>query len=178
MKTLINTDSLQARISEMAMEIDSYYKQQDWYHNTQKPVVVIGVLTGAMFFVADLVRKLSIRVELDFIKVSTYPGKTTTAQESKIIIPPTRSLHNAHVLLVDDILDTGKTIKVVRKFLARWYPESMLTAVLLRKPGKASGNTMANFVGFNIEDEWVAGYGMDDSRGRRREVQCVFIDDD
>ena len=161
----------------MATEIDEYYQNQDWYRKTQEPVVVIGVLTGAMFFMADLVRKLSIRVELDFIRVSTYPGKATTAHEPQIITTPTRSLHNAHVLLVDDILDTGKTLKLVREHLA-WpfyrYPENMRMAVLLRKPGKAPANVTAGFVGFDIPDDFVVGYGLDYD-GRYREMPYVAV---
>jgi len=176
MRTLIDETRLQARISEMALEIDSYYQGQDWYRRTQEPVVVIGVLTGAMFFMADLVRKLSIRVKLDFIRVSTYPGKATTAQEPRIICEPTTRLHDAHVLVVDDILDTGKTLRIIREHLAWPYPESMRTAVLLRKPGKAPADVTADFVGFDIEDEWVVGYGMDDCCGRRREIPYIFVD--
>jgi len=174
MRTLIDEEHLQTRISELALEIDSYYKGQDWYQKTQEPVVVIGVLTGAVFFMADLVRKLSIRVELDFIRVSTYPGKATIAQEPQIITPPTRSLHDAHVLLVDDILDTGKTMRIIREHLAWPHPESMRTAVLLRKPGKAPADVTAGFVGFDIPDEFVVGYGLDYD-GRYREQPCVAV---
>lgn len=174
MRILIDRDRLQARIFEMALEIDSYYEKQDWYQNTQEPVVVIGVLTGAVFFMADLVRKLSIRTKFDFIRVSTYPGKAITAYKPKIIAPPTMSLHDAHVLLVDNILDTGKTIKVIREYLAWPYPETMRTAVLLRKPGKAPADVTAGFVGFDIPDEFVVGYGLDHN-GRYREKPYVAV---
>lgn len=174
MKTLIYEASIQARIAEMATEIDEYYSGQSWYRKTQEPVIVIGMLTGAMFFMADLVRKLSIRVELDFIRVSTYPGKAMTAQEPKIITAPTKNLHNSHILLVDDILDTGKTIKVVRKYLSESYPDSIRTAVLLRKPGKAPDHIKANFVGFNIPDDFVVGMGLD-YNGRYREMPYVAV---
>ena len=176
MKTLIDEASLQARIAEMATEIDEYYLGQDWYRQTQEPVVVIGVLAGAVFFMADLVRKLSIRTRLDFVRVSTYPGKAIIAQQSKIACPPTSRLHDAHILLIDDILDTGKTISVLRTHLAWPYPEDIRTAVLLRKPGKAIPDVTADFVGFDIEDEWVVGYGMDDRCGRRREIPYIFVD--
>ena len=174
MKTLIDEKSLQSRISQMALEIDEYYSSQWWYQNTQEPVIIIGVLTGAVFFMADLVRKLSIRVELDFVRVSTYPGKAIIAQEPKIIIPPSRSLHNARILLVDDILDTGKTISVVGEDLSWSCPDSIRTAVLLRKPGKAPSHISADFVGFDIPDDFVVGYGLDYD-GRYREMPCVAV---
>lgn len=174
MKTLIDEQILQARISEMALEIDRYYLRQDWYYRSQDPVVIIGVLTGSIFFMADLVRQLSIRVELDFIRVSTYPGKATVAQEPIIVTRPTRNLHDAHILIVDDILDTGKTLRVIRRDLAEPYQESMRTAVLLHKPGKAPPDIKANFVGFDIPDEFVVGYGMDHN-GRYREKPYLAV---
>jgi len=178
MRTLIDAERLQARISDMALEIDSYYRGQDWYRTTQEPVVVIGVLAGAIFFMADLVRKLSIRTKLDFARVLTYSEKATTVQQPKIIYPPASRLHDAHILLIDDILDTGRTIGALRTHLAWPYPEDIKTAVLLRKPDKVPPDITAEFVGFDVPDEWVAGYGMDDRHGRRREVQYIFIDED
>ena len=174
MRTLIEEKTIQERISEMASEIDRYYLGKDWYRKTQEPVVIIGVLTGAVFFMADLVRKLSIRVELDFIRVSTYPGKATVAKEPVVITRPTVKLHDAHILIIDDILDTGKTLRIIRKDLAEPYPESMKTAVLLRKPGKAPSDIGADFVGFDIEDEFVVGYGMD-YNGRYREKPYLAV---
>ena len=174
MKTLIDEKSLQSRISQMALEIDEYYSSQEWYQNTQEPVIVIGVLTGAVFFMADLVRKLSIRVELDFVRVSTYPGKAITAQEPKIITPPSRLLCDAHILLVDDILDTGKTISVVGEDLLWSCPDDVRTAVLLRKPGKAPAHISADFIGFDIPDEFIVGYGLDYD-GRYREMPYVAV---
>lgn len=194
MRILIDEHRLQVRISEMAREIDEYYLGQNWYQETQEPVVVIGVLTGAMFFMADLVRKLSIRVELDFIRVSTYPGKAIEAHEPTIITQPARDLYNAHVLLVDDILDTGKTLRIIRQNFTWPSPDTMQTAFLLRKHGKAQAHARslvrqaiksselipleedvtADFVGFNIPDEFVVGYGLD-YNGRYREMSHVAV---
>ncbi|KKN70872.1 hypothetical protein LCGC14_0426550 [marine sediment metagenome] len=171
---LIDENRLQNRISEMASEIDEYYNSQDWYRTTQKPVIVIGVLTGAIFFMADLVRKLSIRMKLDFIRTSTYPGESITAQEPKILVPPTVCLHDAHVLVIDDILDAGKTLKLVRDDLEWSYPESIRAAVLLRKPGKAPNDVTADFVGFDIPDEFVVGMGLDYD-GKYRELPYVAV---
>lgn len=174
MRILIDEERLQARISEMALEIDSYYQSQAWYRQTQEPVVVIGVLTGALFFMADLVRKLSIRTELDFIRASTYPGESVIALEPKMICPPTKNLHDAHVLVIEDILDTGKTLDMIHTHLAWSYPESIKTAVLLRKPGKAPADVVANFIGFDIPDKFVVGMGLDYDN-RHREMPCVAV---
>ena len=175
MKTLISENRLQTRISEMALEIDEYYLKQEWYKNSKEPVVVIGILTGAIFFMADLVRKLSIRTELDFIRVSTYPGKATSARKPEIISWPRRDLHDdAHVLLLDDILDTGKTLEFIEDHMLFECPQSMKTAVLLRKPGKVKNIETVNFVGFDIPDEFVVGYGLD-YNGRHREMPYVAV---
>jgi hypoxanthine phosphoribosyltransferase len=161
-KVLIDKDRIQARITEMASDIDFYYSRQDWYRHSEEPVIVIGVLTGAIFFMADLVRQLSIRTELDFIRVSTYQGKSITAQEPKITLWPKRNLHDsAHVLLIDDILDTGKTLGFIEDHILWECPLSMKTAVLLRKPGKAKNIETVDFVGFDIPDEFVVGMGLD-----------------
>lgn len=176
MKTLIDKNHIQNRISEMALEIDKYYKKQEWYQKSQEPVIVIGVLTGAVFFMADLVRELSIRMKLDFIRVSTYPGKATIAQKPEIITEPTVSLHNARILIIDDILDTGKTLGIVKPYLA-WPSsniENIKTTVLLRKPGKAPDDIKADFVGFDIPDEFVVGMGLDYD-GKYREMPYVAI---
>ena len=176
MKTLISRARIKNRISVMALLINEYYQSRDWYQKTQEPVIVIGVLTGAIFFMADLVRQLSIRIKLDFIRMSTYPGKSTTAQEPSIIALPILPLRDAHILLIDDILDGGKTINTVKEHLSWLHPESIRTAVLLRKPGKAPSDVVVDFVGFDIPDEWVAGYGMDDRNGLQREVKYIFVD--
>jgi len=190
MKTLIDKITIQTRITEMASEIDFYYCGQDWYRHTQEPVIIIGVLTGAIFFMADLVRQLSIRTKLDFIRVSTYPvmepiqcfgqkklSKIMTGLESDIIAKPMSQMHNSRVLTIDDILDTGLTYQAIRAHLFQSGSKDIRLATLLRKPGKAPKHIKADFVGFDIGDEWVAGYGMDDRHGRQREVQCVFVDE-
>lgn len=178
-RTIIAESTLQKRIAEMALEIDEYYLQQNWYQKTQEPVVVIGVLTGAVLFMADLVKKLSIRVELDFIRVSTYPGPTTIGKTPKIITPPTSKLYDSHVLLVDDILDSGKTLQIIQDSLVWPSPESMQTAVLLRKQGKAPSNVTADFVGFDIPDDFVVGYGLDyDGKYRTMPYVAVWSDDE
>ena len=173
-KIIIDEHMIQARISEMASEIDSYYKNQEWYQRTQEPVIVIGILTGAMFFMTDLVRKLSIRMELDSIRISTYPKEQAIVKQSKVIHWSLRNLHDAHILLIDDILDTGKTLELIKKYLSWPYPESIKTAVLLRKTLSTPVTTTADFIGFDIPDKFVYGFGLDDN-GRHRELPYVAV---
>jgi hypoxanthine phosphoribosyltransferase len=170
MKTLISQEDIGRRISEMANEIDSYYMR------TSEPIIVIGVLTGALFFMVDLVRQLSIGVELGFIGASTYPGGFMTAQETKIITEHYPSLHNRRILLVDDILDRGNTLDKIKDRIVEKSPNNIRTAVLLRKPGEVRKckDVDADFVGFDIPDEFVFGYGMDYC-GRYREMPHVAV---
>ncbi len=153
MKILVTEDNLQMKISQMASEIDAYYKDQEWYQNSDEPVVIICVLTGAIFFMVDLVRNLTIRMELDFVRTSTCSGKSISSREPNILVEPSRNIQNAHILILDDILDTGKTLKLINDIFLWKYPKTMRTAVLLRKPGKAPENVKADFIGFDIPDE-------------------------
>jgi len=155
MRELISADQIQARIAAMAGRVDDYYR------NERRPIVVIGVLSGALFFMTDLIRKMKTEVQIDFIRTSTYPGLATVPQMPKIIAEPITSLFGTRVLLIDDILDTGVTLSVVKKELRFSNPEDITTAVLLRKPGKATNGVVANFVGFDIPDKFVFGYGLD-----------------
>ncbi len=174
MRTIIHKESIQYKIIEMANEIDNFYFERNGRKKLHEPIVVIGVLTGAIFFMADLVRHLSIPVEMDFIRISTYPGKATIAQTPKIITPPTNIPHDANILLVDDILDTGKTLEVIKEHLSWFYPASIRIAVLLRKPNKSPNYIKADFVGFNIPDEFVVGMGLD-YNGKYRERPDVSV---
>lgn len=170
MKILIDEQRLQARIAEMAKEIDAYYEKQKWYRTTQEPVVVIGVLSGAIFLMADLVRKLSIRIKLDYLRISNW----SYSMSPKISSLPDTELCNAHILLIEDILDTGETLRKIYREFGWENPSSMKTCVLLRKPDKAPDDIVADFVGFDVPDEFLIGYGLD-YNGRYREMPCVAV---
>ena len=162
MRILIDEDRIQARVSEMASEIDFYYNYEcGIFSYSQESVVVIGVLTGAFFFMADLVRQLSIPVQLDFIRTKAYTGKSITPQRPEILVPPAINLYDKHVLLIDDILDTGRTFKVITKYIQESNPKTITTAFLLRKPDKVPEDVVVDFVGFDISDSFVVGMGLD-----------------
>jgi hypoxanthine phosphoribosyltransferase len=174
MKTLISANDIQRRITEMAFEIDEYYKQQRWYKWTNQPVVIISVLTGAVFFTVDLMRQLTLRTKLDFIRTSTYPGKSTEAQLPIITAIPVSNLHDAHVLIVEDILDTGVTLRRIQEHILWQYPETLKIATLLRKPDKAPPDMKIDFIGFDIPDEFVTGMGLDYD-DRYRELPYISV---
>lgn len=157
MNMLITQQQIRNRILSMAKEIDQHYA------DVEKPVVVLGVLAGAIFFMADLVRQMKTETTLDFIRVSTYPDKNTTNQTPVMIHDQSVCLEDADVLLVDDILDTGTTIEFIKQRLNRSGLNSLSVATLLRKPesSRIIQESKADFVGFDIPNKFVVGCGLD-----------------
>lgn len=124
-------------------------------------IVLIPILTGSMVFVADLIRELPIKLRIQVVAVSSYPGKSMESKGVAIKSALPDDLTGAHVLLVDDILDSGHTMNIVSRLIKDLRPASFHTCVLLRKPGKAKVNLTPDYIGFDIPDEFVVGYGLD-----------------
>lgn len=124
-------------------------------------VVLIPILTGSMVFVADLIREVPLKLSLEVVGVSSYPGKSVESKGVSIRHELPRTLAGKHVLIVDDILDSGQTLDVVTRLVREQSPASVRTCVLLRKPGKARVDLKPEYVGFDIPDEFVVGYGLD-----------------
>ena len=120
-------------------------------------------MNGALVFVADLMRQLPIKMRLGMMAVSSYPGQSTASKGATIkrSLDSNLELRGLRVLIVDDILDTGNTLGVVQREIATREPASLETAVLLRKTDKDHGGVKADYVGFDIADEFVVGYGLD-----------------
>jgi len=124
-------------------------------------ITLVMILSGSIIFVADLMRHLPIRMKLGLITVSSYAGATTESHGAEVLNGLNVDVFDRHVLLIDDILDTGGTLRLVRAKLDQHQPKSIRTCVLLRKPSKAPPDVPADFVGFDIEDVFVVGYGLD-----------------
>lgn len=154
MRVLITAEQIQQRIDELAADVARLYRQED-------KVTVVGVLTGSLIFLADLVRRLDLRLRIGLVRASSYRGATTTASELHISTDLLPDIRNRHVLLLDDILDTGKTITRLVPALETFGPASLRTAVLLHKQGRQVVPFEPDFVGFRIPDEFVIGYGLD-----------------
>jgi hypoxanthine phosphoribosyltransferase len=153
MKMLIPAERIQQRVAEMARQI-----QAD-YHG--KPVTIIGVLTGCLMFLADLVRHLDFPLRIGFIQASSYRGAVT--EPGKLHVQPELlpDIRGRHVLLLDDILDTGQTLSYLVPYLRSLGPASVRVAVLLRKQGRQQVAFEPDFHGFDIPDAFVIGYGLD-----------------
>ncbi len=151
-RILISQETIQARVQELADQISNDYRGiEDLY--------MIGILKGAFIFMADLTRALSIPHIVDFMALSSY-GKTTTSGAVRILMDTREPIENRHVLLVEDILDTGHTLSYLYALLNGRNPASLRTCVLVRKT-RESVEVPVDYLGFEIPDVWVVGYGLD-----------------
>lgn len=150
---LIDSRQLTARINEMAQEIRDAVPDGD--------VHFVCVLKGAFMFLSDLVRAMDDRVTLDFIAVSSYGSGKTSSGEVRLNKDVDTSLEGRHVVIIEDIVDTGLTLHYLQDILRRRGPQSLRTACLLSKPSRRKVDVTVDFVGFTIEDRFVVGYGLD-----------------
>lgn len=153
MRVLISPEQIQTRIDEIAREISRAYDG--------KPVTIVGVLTGCIVFLADLIRRLDLPLKIALVQASSYRGKATSAGALHVQDDLLPELKGRHVLLIDDILDTGATLKHMVEHLQSLGVASVRTAVLLHKRERQQVALEPDFVGFDIPNEFVVGYGLD-----------------
>ncbi|MGL4609464.1 MAG: hypoxanthine phosphoribosyltransferase [Trueperaceae bacterium] len=152
-KVQITTEQIQGRIKELGSQIATDYGGQ--------PLHLIGVLNGAFIFMADLARAIDLPLSVDFLSVSSYGSGTTTSGEVKLVKDLDQSLKGKHVLFVEDIVDTGLTINYLLKYLGSRGPLSIKVVSLLSKPARRKVEVPIHYLGFEIEDTFVYGYGLD-----------------
>ena len=153
MEVLIPADRIDVRVGEMAAEIARAFDG--------KPVTVVGVLTGCLIFTADLIRRIDLPLRVAFVTASSYRGATLVAGRLEIRDELLPDIAGKHILLLDDILDTGKTLTRVVAHLIDRGAASVKVGVLLRKSGRQEVPFEPDFVGFTIPDKFVVGYGLD-----------------
>jgi hypoxanthine phosphoribosyltransferase len=152
LKILITREQIAAKVAELGARITADFAGQS--------VILIGVLRGAALFLADLVRAINLDVSFDFIAVSSY-GNSTQSGELKLIKDVDESLEGRNVILVEDILDTGVTLTYIKTLLEARRPKAFKVAALLDKTSKRKVPIAADYVGFEIPDRFVVGYGLD-----------------
>jgi hypoxanthine phosphoribosyltransferase len=151
-RILISAEQIQARVIELSDQITADYSDAD-------NLYIIGILKGAFIFLADLTRHLKVTHTVDFMALSSY-GKTTTTGAVRILMDLREPIEGKHVLVVEDIVDTGNTLNYLHRVIKGRKPASMRTCALLQK--KRQGiDILIDYLGFNIPDEWVVGYGLD-----------------
>jgi hypoxanthine phosphoribosyltransferase len=161
---LLTEDQIHDRIAEVASELDEEYRGRD--------LLLVGVLNGAVMVMADLARALSIHADMDWMAVSSYGSGTTSSGVVRILKDLDADIEGRDVLIVEDILDSGLTLSWLMKNLRSRRPASLEIFTLLRKPDALKVKVEPKFIGFDIPNEFVVGYGLDYAQ-RYRNLRCV-----
>ena len=151
---LISEAEITARVNQLAKQISQHYQNTD-------QLVVVGLLRGSFIFIADLVRRLNLPVEVDFLTASSYGNAKESSRQVRILKDLETTIKDRDVLVVEDIIDTGHTLAQVLKILQTRAPASRSVCTLLNKPSRREVEVVIDWTGFDIPDEFVIGYGID-----------------
>ncbi|MDI6878739.1 MAG: hypoxanthine phosphoribosyltransferase [Desulfitobacteriaceae bacterium] len=150
---LLTGEALKTRIAELGEEITQDYQGTE--------LLVLGILKGAVLFMADLIREIKLPLTFDFLAVTSYGASTQSSGVVRILKDVERSVEEVHILIVEDIVDTGLTLKYLKENLSRRNPKSVKVVTLLDKPGRRKVDVVPDYNGFTIPDEFVVGFGLD-----------------
>ena len=151
---MISEEDIARRVDELAEQISADYADKG-------EVVLIGVLKGSFIFLADLARRMSIPRTIEFIAVSSYGNTSTSTGAVRLLMDVRGSIEGKHVVIVEDIVDTGHTLHYLMGIMDSHRPATVRTCTLLHKPARAEVDVDIDYLGFTIPDEWVVGYGLD-----------------
>ncbi|HET9181216.1 MAG TPA: hypoxanthine phosphoribosyltransferase [Candidatus Angelobacter sp.] len=169
MEILLSHQQIAEAVSRMGQQISRDFAGQS--------VVLIGVLKGAVFFLSDLARQIELDATFDFIAVRSYGTKKETTGEVQLIKDVTTPLRDVNLILVEDILDTGLTLTFLKKHFLAHQPRAFRIAALLDKPSRRAANIQADYVGFEIPDKFVIGYGLDYAERYRNLKDICILED-
>ena len=155
MQVLISAEEIQTKVQELGQKINAHYA------NSDKELVLIGLLRGSVLFMADLCRTIHKPHELDFRTVSSYGGGTVSSRDVKILKDLDGEIRGKDVLVVEDIIDSGNTLNKVMEILQTREPNSIELCTLISKPSRREIELEVKFMGFEIEDKFIVGYGLD-----------------
>ncbi len=164
-RQLISREEVARRVEELGREISTAYADEE--------LLVVGVLRGGAVFTADLIRQLRLQVHLDFVAVSSYGKAASTSGKVRLVKDVDEQVAGRNVLLVEDIVDTGLTLRTLRQEFAARNPKDLRVCAFLDKPSRRLTAVQVEYVGFTIPDEFVVGYGLDYS-GRYRNLPYIF----
>ncbi|MBF0314661.1 MAG: hypoxanthine phosphoribosyltransferase [Oligoflexia bacterium] len=164
LKILIDHEQIQKRVTELATAIDQDFKDKD--------LVILCVLKGAFIFCADLAKNIKSNVDIEFISVSSYGNETVSSGKISILFESTQDFKNKNVLIVEDIVDSGLTIHSLLELLQKRGASEVKVASLLLKREKLKKNIVIDYIGFEIPDHFVIGYGLD-YQGRLRSLPFI-----
>jgi len=169
MKVLLDGATIQTRVRALALEIERDYPPGEEIH-------LVCVLKGGFMFMADLVRAMSTRISLDFLAVSSYAKSTTSSGEVRMLKDLDSGLQGRHIVIVEDIVDTGLTLTYLQEILRARSPKTLRTACLLSKPSRRQVDVTVEYIGFTIEDHFVVGYGLDYAEQYRNLPYIAVLD--
>ncbi len=165
---LISEEEIHQRLVELGDEIVNTFSGEI--------PILIGVLNGGFIFLADLIRYINIDCEIDFIRISSYGDEKESSGHIKVLKPLSADIKGRHVVVVEDIVDSGLSVQFLLKMLSAFEPASLRVATLLRKKTRIKIDIPIEFIGFDIEDKYVVGYGLDD-RQVKRNLRAIYIVD-
>jgi hypoxanthine phosphoribosyltransferase len=168
-ETLVSADELERRVAELGAEVSRDYEGRD--------LVLVGVLKGAVVFIADLMRHLTVPCEIDFMAVSSYGSQTDSSGVVRILKDLDASIGGRDVLIVEDIIDSGLTLQYLLRNLKAREPRSLEVCALLTKPDRRRVDLPTRYVGFEIPDRFVVGYGLDYRQRYRNLREIAALDD-
>ena len=163
---LLTEEQIQLRISELAKQLSSDYKG--------KLPVFIGVLNGSFLFMSDLIKSLDIDCEIDFFKLSSYGDEKISSGKVKLIKELNCDVDGRDIIIVEDIVDSGLSIKYIEDLFAEKHPNSMKVISLLVKPHSLKYNVKIDYIGFNIDSQFVIGYGLDYAQ-KYRNLRSIYV---
>ena len=165
-ETLISEEKLAARVAELGKQIEKDYQGKD--------LICVGLLKGSVVFMTDLIKTINLDLKIDFMKVSSYGNGTDSTGIVKILKDVDEEVTGKDVLLIEDIVDTGLTLANVKEFMWKKKPNSIKICTLLDKPSRRKADVKAEYVGFEIPDAFVIGYGLDYAE-HYRNLPCVGV---
>ena len=167
-KVLISEEKINNRLDELANQIMDEYKGKD--------IVFLCILKGSIFFTVELAKRIKNNIQFEFVEVSSYENNESTGKV-KLNKDITQSIEGKEVIIIEDIVDTGRTLAFLKELLLEKKPASLKICSLLDKPSRRIANVKADYVGFAIEDKFVVGYGLDDEQNLRNLTYIGYIEE-
>ena len=167
-KVLISEEKINSRLDELANQIMDEYKGKD--------IVFLCILKGSIFFTVELAKRIKNNIQFEFVEVSSYENNESTGKV-KLNKDITQSIEGKEVIIIEDIVDTGRTLAFLKELLLEKKPASLKICSLLDKPSRRIANVKADYVGFAIEDKFVVGYGLDDEQNLRNLNYIGYIEE-
>lgn len=170
LKILIGREALAAGVKRIGQELSASYRQRN--------PVLVGVLKGSVVFMSDLIRQLDFPLELDFVSLSSYGADTQSSGKIKMALLPSTNLTGRHVLVVEDIVDSGLSMQYLLARLAKQKPASLKLCALLDKPSRRQAEVRIDYLGFTVQDRFIVGYGLDRAQEFRNLPDICYMERD